>query len=289
MAAKHAGSGTGRVGRRRMLVVAAVALAGVASGTLFANAGSDLASAGSKASKIGHLSPLGCFDDKDALTDTCSKHTLGLGAATALAISPDGRSIYVVSEGQTLVRAKRDPSTGKLSPRGCIEETGSAIGCADHADGLGHAGAVTVSPDGRSVYVASEFGGISRFKRDRGSGKLTPKGCIEDDDTGTGECSSATSGLDGATSVVVSRDGRSVYVSAESDSTVVRFKRDRGSGKLTPKGCIARYRPHRLRTACSRTQQSWGAGDLTGRQVALRECRGGLDWFGSNATAAAAS
>ena len=124
MATKHAGSGTGRVGRRRMLVVAAVALAGVASGTMFANAGSDLASAGSKASKIGNLSPLGCFDDKDAVTDTCSKHTLGLGAATALAISPDGRSIYVVSEGQTLVRAKRDPSTGKLSPRGCIEERG---------------------------------------------------------------------------------------------------------------------------------------------------------------------
>ncbi len=70
------------------------------------------------------------------------------------------------------------------------------------------------------------------------TGDLTPAGCIEDNDSGPDACAGSTDGLDGAYSVAVSPDGRSVYAASAVDNAIARFDRDPTTGGLTPAGCI---------------------------------------------------
>jgi hypothetical protein len=72
-------------------------------------------------------------------------------------VSPDGRSAYAASFAGSAVavfdRAADGTLTQKPGASGCVSETG-AVPCAD-GKALDHAAAVTVSPDGKSTYVAS--------------------------------------------------------------------------------------------------------------------------------------
>ena len=156
-------------------------------------------------------------------------------------------------------------ATGDLTYDGCITgetdsgPTGSdackAIGSA--AAGGGNSGldlpeAAALSPDGSSLYVISASDdAVARFARDTASGKLAYKGCITGETAsgpaGSGACAAigsaatggANSGLDSPSSLVVSPDGSSVYVTSSFDDAVARFARDTASGKLTYKGCIS--------------------------------------------------
>jgi len=73
-------------------------------------------------------------------------------------------------------------------------------------------------------------------------GKLTPKDCVEDDDTVTAGCAQTEQGLEGLTDVAVSPDGESVYAvsgaPSNPENAIVRFDRNTGNGALTPQGCI---------------------------------------------------
>ena len=87
-----------------------------------------------------------------------------------------------------------------------------------------------MSADGRSVYAATgeelSDNAIVRFDRDTTTGALTPAGCIDDNDTGADACAGSADGLDGASSVAVSADGRSAYAASSSDDAIVRFDRE---------------------------------------------------------------
>jgi DNA-binding beta-propeller fold protein YncE len=201
-----------------------------------------LALAAAALAATGDLNPEGCIDDRDTGADTCFQTADGLNGAAAVAVSPDGRSVYVASNADDAVaRFDRDPATGDLTPRGCVEDNDTGDGsCAKSTDGLDRPGGVAVSPDGESVYVASiQDDAVVRFKRNTTTGALIPKGCVDDDQAGQGPdaCADSTAGLNGATSVTVSPDGESVYATAADDSTIVRFNRA-PSGALTAKGCI---------------------------------------------------
>ena len=83
-----------------------------------------------------------------------------LDAATGVAVSPDGRSVYVTSAqpANAVTRFKQEPD-GTLVYRGCIANGGDHAGIAGcrqvPRNSLDSNEAVAVSPDGHSVYVAS--------------------------------------------------------------------------------------------------------------------------------------
>jgi WD40-like Beta Propeller Repeat len=157
----------------------------------------------------------------------------GLSRAVAAAISPDGRTLYAVSTRPAPVRLptsftlsifRRNPQTGSLTQlpgkSGCLNNRGDS-GCAV-ARGLLTPKSVAVSPDGRTVYVASTYDfAVAAFSRNRRTGALSQL-------TGAAGCSSgatpvllyhprgcSAARMGRAWSVAVSPDGRHVYVGSE--------------------------------------------------------------------------
>jgi DNA-binding beta-propeller fold protein YncE len=156
-----------------------------------------------------------------------------------VAFSPDGRSAYAVAfSGDTILHWFRGPG-GELSYDGCVNNDGSQ-GCAD-APGtpLDGASAVTVSPDGRSVYVTgANQGTVVHFTRLQPDGQVVFAGCLGD--TTAGDACGIVPGLrlGGASDVAVSPDGTSVYVAAGGADAVSHFYRD-AEGRLAFGSCVA--------------------------------------------------
>jgi DNA-binding beta-propeller fold protein YncE len=105
--------------------------------------------------------------------------------------------------------------------------------------------ALTISRDGRTLYVASSRSdAIAVFRRNARTGKLTQRsgtaGCIAA--KGAGGCGTAR-GLNGPNSVAVSADGRNVYATSLVSNAVTSFRRNRSTGALRQlrggSGCIA--------------------------------------------------
>ena len=160
-----------------------------------------------------------------------------LEANQGVAVSPDGRSVYVASAGtNSITRFDRMPN-GALKYRGCVANRG-AHGCRKpQHDSLEGASDVVVSPDGRSVYVTALDGdSVSRFAR-APTGAISFKGCVAS--RGANGCRRpAHNSLGGAEALAVSPDGTSVYVASLEGNAVSRFDRA-ASGVLEYAGCIA--------------------------------------------------
>ena len=146
----------------------------------------------------------------------------GLGGATALAISPDGRQIYAAATGEAKVSVfSRDDTTGVLT---FIEVHTDNVG---GVTGLGGVTAIALSPDGTTVYtVSNDDDAIVVFSRDLNTGALT---FVEMQEDGTG----GVNGLSGASFALVSGDGHHVYVSGPFDAALAIFSRDSVTGALT--------------------------------------------------------
>jgi 6-phosphogluconolactonase (cycloisomerase 2 family) len=188
----------------------------------------------------------GCVNDDGA--QSCAL-VRALGGPRELAVDRRGKNVYVasVSEGGGVAVFSRDRKTGVLAQLdgedGCVNDDG-AEGCAV-ARALSGPGSVTLSRDGKSVYIASQNdNAVAVFSRDRETGVLTQLdgegGCVNDD--GAEGCAVGRA-LDQPTSVTVSRDGRSVYVGSFNSNAVAVFSRDRKTGALTQldgeDGCVS--------------------------------------------------
>ncbi|HEU4736029.1 MAG TPA: YncE family protein [Solirubrobacterales bacterium] len=165
----------------------------------------------------------------------------------AIAVSPDGRSVYVAASKSDAIAIFRPRSGGGLAQlpgaEGCIAAKG-ADGCAT-ATGLDGPNSVAVSPDGRNVYATSRASNsISIFQRNRKTGALTQlpasAGCIAGVPIPVCAVGRALVGPD---VVIVSPKGENVYVGSFFGNAVAVFDRDPVSGALTQpgdsSGCIA--------------------------------------------------
>ena len=172
----------------------------------------------------------------------------GLNGPNSLALSPNGRTLYATSRNSSTVTVyRRNTDTGALTQlaaaRGCISGTGLP-GCAA-ASALDGPDVVTVSPDGRNVYVGSFLGSaLVVFQRDRQNGTLSQAsdgtGCLVEEPTEG--CTSAI-GLGNPEGLAVSGDGSSVFAATPGSNAVLTFSRNPTDGSLTQiengYGCIS--------------------------------------------------
>ena len=165
----------------------------------------------------------------------------------AVALDPKGRNVYVASSRSNAIAIfRRDARTGALTQAsgtgGCIA-AGGAGGCA-RALGLVGPNSVAVSADGRNVYATSlKSDAVAVFTRNPTTGALTQhrdgRGCLSGATT-----SGCTAGraLDGADVVIVSADGRNVYVGSFAANAIAVLARNASTGALTQPagagGCI---------------------------------------------------
>jgi DNA-binding beta-propeller fold protein YncE len=168
----------------------------------------------------------GCFTNTPLTGCTTGRW---LGGADAVAVSPDDKSVYITALiTNSVANFSRTASTGQLAQAsgttGCAIYV-LAVACTLGRTLIGPEGSA-VSPDGANVYVASYIpGSIDVFDRDASTSGLLQKprkpGCLIDPRF---NCVHAQA-MRGASSVVVSPDGKNVYVAAFASNAVTEFKR----------------------------------------------------------------
>jgi DNA-binding beta-propeller fold protein YncE len=194
----------------------------------------------------------GCLVDGSKAAGSCARVRALNGpgpflGSHALAISPDGRNVYVASSPSNAIAIfTRNARTGGLTQRsgtaGCIALLGRG-GCAK-AIALGAPNSVAVSADGKNVYATSlAANAVVSFRRNPSTGALAQlgnaTGCVANVPT-TG-CTTGRA-LDGPDVVTVSPDGTSVYAGAFAGSAIAVFSRNPATGALAQAadatGCV---------------------------------------------------
>jgi len=195
-------------------------------------------------------------------------HARALETPTGLALSPDGRNLYVTALNSGAVDTFRRNADGSLvqlaGTAACVSSLNTGGRCKLDR-GVGHPGAVAVSADGRFVYVAGNT--LAVLARAPLNGALTP---LQD-----------VSGL-GGDGVALSPDGTSVYVAGGGGAHghVTAYSRDPATGKVTQIGCVAQA----LGSGCAKGYALQQAADVVvspdGRNVyAASEVSSGIAIF----------
>lgn len=140
----------------------------------------------------------------------------GLAGCSGVAVSPDGRHVYATgNEDHAVALFVRDESSGWLSFVEAVYDG------QDGFENLGRAWGITLSRDGKQVYVAAEGSqALTVLSRDVESGRLT---YLESHVHGV----DGVSGLYRPRNMTWSLDGRFLYAHG------AVFQRDSGTGRLT--------------------------------------------------------
>ena len=147
----------------------------------------------------------------------------GLDGAIDVAVSPNGANVYAVGTNGagSLATFTRNPGTGGLT---FLESFIDGVG---GVDGIAGARGVTVSADGKNVYVTGHGeSALATFTRNPGTGALT---WLEMDK----DAVNSVDGIAGAWGLAVSPDDKHVYVAGDLDDAVATFSRNPTTGALT--------------------------------------------------------
>jgi DNA-binding beta-propeller fold protein YncE len=208
--------------------------------------------------QTGGLRQIGCV----RAVRTCTS-ARALAGAASVAVSPDGRNVYLASaEADAVVSFSRDAATGLLSPLGCISDDGTDRLCVT-GNALKGAYSIIVAPDGRNVYVAAyNSNAVLTFDRDATTGRLTQRGCILEGAPRRGSCV-AGHALESPVDLAMTQDGSTVFAAAVDSSAVVVFARNRTTGALAEVGCVSEvYDEEEVRDGCAHVRPLDGANSV---------------------------
>ncbi|MBA3746636.1 MAG: hypothetical protein H0W96_03975, partial [Solirubrobacterales bacterium] len=201
----------------------------------------------------------GCITDDgspagEPAVKACQDGT-ALRAPISVAVSPDGKNVYVAAVYSSAVAVfDRDTTTGELTQKqglaGCMSDIDPA--CAK-GKGLSYVRSVKVSPDGKNVYLAAYYGSmLAVLQRNTTTGELTQvsgtAACVSEGGLDTsvyppivGACTAAK-GVRYPYDLTISPDGKNAYVTGEA-SAVATLDRDPATGSLSqrpgPAACIS--------------------------------------------------
>ncbi len=197
----------------------------------------------------GTLTPIqsqaGCFYSNSptftSVYNLCTK-VRQLAEAAAVAVSPDGKNVYVAAPSDSAVAVfDRDPATGELTMSsgadGCVNPDGSSSCTPGRA--LDTATALTVSPDGKNVYVAplpvktaASRSSTAIPARAPSLKRAAPSAASIE--TGASSCTVGPNQILGAQAVTLSPDGKTLYVVSATRQAVTIYSRDTTTGDLAP-------------------------------------------------------
>ena len=248
------GAGCGTTGAAGMTVAEGIAMSPDGKNVYVAADGSNAIAEFSRNTETGALtqlaSPNNCITSNGSGCGTTG--ATGLTNADAVAVSADGKSVYVAAFGSNSVAEfSRNTETGALtqlaSPNDCV--TANASGCGTvNRTGISAAFGVTVSGDGKNVYVAGfNSNAIAEFSRNTETGALTqlasPNDCVTSNSFGCGTVN--RTGLTNPISIITSPDGSNLYAASGGSTAigaVAEFSRNGSTGALTqlasPNDCI---------------------------------------------------
>jgi DNA-binding beta-propeller fold protein YncE len=132
-----------------------------------------------------------------------------------VAVSPDGKLVFVADMEDSVVGFKRSLVDGSVSFAGCLDTNGGGDSGCTHlaANVLLQPRSLSFSADGSSLYVAAETSDtIVRLSVGAG-GALGFNGCVEDDDLPDWGCATEVASLDGPLRVLAAPDGAVYAVS----------------------------------------------------------------------------
>lgn len=164
-----------------------------------------------------------------------------LTTPSALAVSPDGRFLYVAARNADgLAVFRTDQSLHALTYIGCVRAT-ALPGCASigNTNALDAPAGLAASPDGAHLYVAARDGNaVAAFARDQGSGLLNFVGC--DGVTNVGPCTGIGNGnaVTAPAALAISPAGGRVYSAATTGDAIAGFSRDPAGSPLAFLGCV---------------------------------------------------
>ena len=187
----------------------------------------------------GQLTFAGCVSQNGSGGTCADVPGAAFDAPSPLAVNPAANSLYVAAAISKSVSHFGVAPAGQLNFAGCVSDDGSAGTCADVPGArLDLPTAIAFSSDGDSVYVADFFTSSVLHFAASPTGQLTFVDCVSDDGSG-GFCTD----VPGApflqpSSLAVSPDNGSVYVTDPTGGTFTHFTAN-ATGRLDFAGCMS--------------------------------------------------
>jgi DNA-binding beta-propeller fold protein YncE len=219
----------------------------------------------SRDATTGALTEIGCVSD--AAPTGCTSAQVGMDSPTAVAVSSDGKNVYVTGGADNAVaefsRTTSGVNTGLLTQLGgtgaCVGETGGGGSCTnDVGYGLDNPTGIAVTFNGDDVYVTGAGdNAVAELARDPSTGALTPlsapNACLSDGTVmPSSQCTNTSVGLgldtpntNAEADLAISLDSANVYVSVGNfgdDGDIAELHRNNTTGALSqlasPNDCV---------------------------------------------------